>query len=217
MNGASAQETDHYQAIVDIAPIAAPANDGQKLDKVYDDYTPYSNAMLAFWLTDHSGGAKRPMVAFGAPVRDWLASEHGVTLKVGDTATVSLPGTGKISVIAANHPSMIYRSASSYEGPDGKPSAKGISRLTAVMNQDVVAACWQVRMAAQPATDGAAVAAQCRTRWASRRLELCKAALEQVYDMGAAEQASRCKIVTSPQFRLPGQRAIERIERSLAL
>lgn len=216
MNGAAAQDVDRYQAIVDIAPIAAPANDGQKLDKVYDDYSPYSNAMLGFWLTDQSSGAKRPMVAFGAPVRHWLASEYGTALKVGDTTTIAVPGTGKISVIAANHPSMIYRSASSYEGPDGKPNAKGISRLTAVMGQDVVAACWQVRMAAQPTANGATVAAQCQAQWAPKRLELCKAALAQVYDMGPAEQASRCKIVTSPQFKLPGRRAIEKIERSLA-
>jgi hypothetical protein len=68
---------------------------------------------------------------------------------------------------------MICRAASSYEGPDGKPTAKGIGQVTFVMSQDVVAACWQAEMGRHPkGSSSAAVAATLAAAGSPRRWRL---------------------------------------------
>ena len=108
-NGIPATETPAYQTIIDIAPIAAPVQCGQR---------PGKRLQLLHRLPDpHGQGAEPaaqrllPMVAFGAPVRNWIKQQYGQTVAVLGLAQIS-PAAGKtVSVLGSNHPSYIWYAA----------------------------------------------------------------------------------------------------------
>ncbi len=98
-NGAAKTDVERFQNIIDIAPIAAPHKDGEKLsgDKsckkckgVYPHFNDYIKALLELWLPLPAPGRSRPLVAFGGPVRDWLKSTYHVGLKVPEFGVVTL-------------------------------------------------------------------------------------------------------------------------------
>lgn len=70
-NGIPTNETPGFQAIIDIAPIAAPSDAGSTLEGVYDYFTAYQTTMVAL-LSQDAKGEVLPMVAFGAPVQNWI-------------------------------------------------------------------------------------------------------------------------------------------------
>jgi len=180
MNGVNKEITPRYQAIVDIAPIAAPANAGQSLAGTYDYFTSYAMALLAFWLPSESGQNK-PLVAFGGPVRDWIRRELHADLKVSDVATVSVPSVGSVNIFAANHPSLLYNAANNLT-PNKKPTMKAVATLSRIMEQDLVGACWQARMGSNTANSPVETAKACKTTWANKPAKMCKLVLKQAYD-----------------------------------
>ena len=101
-NGAAAADTAAFKNIVDIAPIAAPSDAGQRLDGIYDKFDPYIKALLALWLP-RADGSIRPMVAFGGPVRGWIKQNYAIDLKVLDCAVVQFTANIKAPILAANH------------------------------------------------------------------------------------------------------------------
>ena len=70
LNNVRLEDVTLYEAILDIAPIAAPANVGSTLSDTYSYFEPYVLDMLPVLLKNKS----LPIVAYGGPVRRWVAS-----------------------------------------------------------------------------------------------------------------------------------------------
>jgi hypothetical protein len=109
-NGAVEADTVQYQTIIDIAPIAAPSDAGRDLQGIYGSYTEYITELMKLWLP-RTDGSVRPMVAFGAPVKQWLKSVYSIDLPVLVTKPLQVNGGPLVQVLGSNHPSFIYNAA----------------------------------------------------------------------------------------------------------
>ncbi|MEW6646702.1 MAG: hypothetical protein AB1450_05850 [Pseudomonadota bacterium] len=199
-NGVSAQEVTLYEAIVDIAPIAAPASAGSTLEATYPYYAPYAQRLLEF-LLQRDNGAARPVVAYGYPVRQWLQQQYGATLKVLDTAQLDL-GDDQAAVIAANHPSFIWY-----------VKEQGFDAAEQVMYQDLVAACWQAAMGNNPDADAALTRDTCRDSWRDRPQQVCVLTWQQAFDKSAEEAHQLC--ANTEKTNTTTDVALEALEREL--
>ncbi|MFJ5299418.1 hypothetical protein ACIQAL_23205 [Pseudomonas sp. NPDC088368] len=190
-NGIPADQTPAYQTIIDIAPIAAPSNAGSDLEGVYSYFNDYQTTMVKD-VSQSSAGTSLPMVAFGAPVRNWLKAQYNVNVPVLGLATIS-PTTGQtVSVIGSNHPSYIWYAAdkSNYGGDEAKADAAGLK----VMGQDLSAACWQAGMGQKPGSDAAALLSQCTTNWqVTNKVETCKLFYTSIRNLTPDQAAAKCR------------------------
>jgi hypothetical protein len=174
-NGAAETDVDRFQNIIDIAPIAAPHKDGEKLsgDKnckkckgVYPHFNGYIKALLELWLPLPAPGRSRPLVAFGSPVRDWLKSAYHVALKVPEFGVVTLDSGLKINALGANHPSFIWAAVQYEKDNPFTPQDEPLEMAMKIMQQDLVAACWQVKMISSAnATDPKVILSDCELKW----------------------------------------------------
>lgn len=161
-NGVPAEQTPGYQTIIDIAPIAAPATAGSDLAGVYDYFKDYQVTMVKE-VSQNLAGQTLPMVAFGAPVRNWIKAQYGQNVAVLGLATIS-PNPGKnVSVLGANHPSYIWYAAdpANHDGNQQQADEAGLK----VMGQDLSAACWQAGMGSNPKADAQATLSSCTQKW----------------------------------------------------
>ncbi|MCU0089985.1 hypothetical protein N8H72_08450 [Pseudomonas koreensis] len=163
-NGIPADQTPAYQTIIDIAPIAAPASAGKDLEGVYDYFKDYQITMVR-QVSQNASGAVLPMVAFGAPVRNWIKQQYGATVNVLGLATISPSAGVNVPVLGSNHPSYIWYAAdpSNYTGDDAQ--AKADAAGLKVMGQDLSAACWQAGMGSKPGTDPKTLLDSCTQTW----------------------------------------------------
>ncbi|UFP99353.1 hypothetical protein [Pseudomonas fitomaticsae] len=163
-NGIPADQTPAYQTIIDIAPIAAPASAGKDLEGVYDYFKDYQTTMVR-QVSQNASGAVLPMVAFGAPVRNWIKQQYGATVNVLGLATISPTAGVNVPVLGSNHPSYIWYAAdpSNYTGDDAQ--AKADAAGLKVMGQDLSAACWQAGMGSKPGTDPKTLLNSCTQTW----------------------------------------------------
>lgn len=163
-NGIPADQTPAYQTIIDIAPIAAPASAGKDLEGVYDYFKDYQTTMVK-QVSQNASGAVLPMVAFGAPVRNWIKQQYGATVNVLGLATISPSAGVNVPVLGSNHPSYIWYAAdpSNYTGDDAQ--AKADAAGLKVMGQDLSAACWQAGMGSKPGTDPKTLLNTCTQTW----------------------------------------------------
>jgi len=163
-NGIPADQTPAYQTIIDIAPIAAPASAGKDLEGVYDYFKDYQTTMVK-QVSQNASGAVLPMVAFGAPVRNWIKQQYGTTVNVLGLATISPSAGVNVPVLGSNHPSYIWYAAdpSNYTGDDAQ--AKADAAGLKVMGQDLSAACWQAGMGSKPGTDPKTLLNSCTQTW----------------------------------------------------
>ncbi|SDZ68205.1 hypothetical protein [Pseudomonas sp. NFIX28] len=161
-NGIPAEQTPGYQTIIDIAPIAAPASAGKDLEGVYGYFQDYQTTMVK-QVSQNASGAALPMVAFGAPVRNWIKQQYGPTVNVLGLAQISPSAGLKVPVLGSNHPSYIWYAADpeNYDGDQAKADAAGLK----VMGQDLSAACWQAGMGSKPGSDPAAQLKSCTQNW----------------------------------------------------
>ena len=163
-NGIPANQTPAYQTIIDIAPIAAPASAGKDLEGVYDYFKDYQTTMVR-QVSQNASGTVLPMVAFGAPVRNWIKQQYGATVNVLGLATISPSAGVNVPVLGSNHPSYIWYAAdpSNYTGDDAQ--AKADAAGLKVMGQDLSAACWQAGMGSKPGTDPKTLLNSCTQTW----------------------------------------------------
>lgn len=187
-NGVPPDKSPAYQAIIDINPIAAPASDGKTLETVEGKFTDYIVAMLGQWTgnpqTPYYG---KPMVAFGSPVREWLAKQFGLKLQVDQVGLLSLP-SGVVPVIGANHPSQIFYTAWN----DTTPKTENFQKGMQVMTQDLIAACWQARMGQAPSADAQKTAADCTTYWITNNQQACMLLETTIYKKSEPEAKAIC-------------------------
>ena len=213
-NGIPADQTPAYQTIIDIAPIAAPSNAGKDLEGVYDYFKDYQTTMVRE-VSRSASGTGLPMVAFGAPVRNWLKTQYGVTVNVLGLALIRWSDGVTVPVLGANHPSYIWYAAdpASYGGDQAKADAAGLS----VMGQDLSAACWQAGMGSQPGSDPKTLLTSCMQTWqVTQKDKTCELFFTSVRNLTPAQAQAKCsptavtaqRSVTAPA--LPAEPAISR-------
>ncbi len=163
-NGIPDDQTPGYQTIIDIAPIAAPSSAGKDLEGVYNYFKDYQTTMVKE-VSQNASGAALPMVAFGAPVRNWIKQQYGPTVDVLGLATITPSEGVKVPVLGSNHPSYIWYAADpeAYSGSDAQ--AKADAAGLKVMGQDLSAACWQAGMGSKPGTDPTVQLKSCTQTW----------------------------------------------------
>ncbi|MGP6431548.1 hypothetical protein [Pseudomonas paraglycinae] len=191
-NGIPANQTPAYQTIIDIAPIAAPASAGKDLEGVYDYFKDYQTTMVK-QVSQNASGAVLPMVAFGAPVRNWIKQQYGATVNVLGLATIS-PSTGvNVPVLGSNHPSYIWYAAdpSNYTGDDAQ--AKADAAGLKVMGQDLSAACWQAGMGSKPDTDPKTLLNSCTQTWqVTQKAKTCELFYTTIRNQTVAQADKTC-------------------------
>ncbi|WP_426143984.1 hypothetical protein [Pseudomonas sp. DWP3-1-2] len=190
LNGIPAGQTPGYQTIIDIAPIAAPANAGSSLEAVYGYFQDYQTTMVKE-LSQNAAGNALPMVAFGAPVRKWINQQYGVNVSVLGLASISPSPGQKVAVLGSNHPSYIWYAddKSNYGGDQAKADAAGL----AVMGQDLSAACWQATMGQTPTADPAATLSACMQKWqVTDKVKTCELFYTAERDLTAEQAAAKC-------------------------
>ena len=81
----------------------------------------------------------------------------------------------KTAVLGANHPYMFYGKAQSPVGSGGFSSEKASADAVAVLTTDLIAARWQVLMAADPSQDPQTVLNACAAYWndPTRAAKIC--------------------------------------------
>lgn len=191
-NGIPADQTPAYQTIIDIAPIAAPSNAGSDLEGVYDYFKDYQTTLVKQF-SQTASGKTLPMVAFGAPVRNWIKQQYGPTVNVLGLATIS-PSTGvNVPVLGSNHPSYIWYAADpkSYTGDDAQ--AKADAAGLRVMGQDLSAACWQADMGSQPGSDAQSTLSTCTQTWqVTQKVKTCELFYTSIRDLTPEQAATLC-------------------------
>lgn len=198
-NGVKQEETALFQNIVDIAPIAAPSNDGKNLEGVYAYYDDYILALLHLWLPSDKGQT-RPMVAFGGPVRDWLKIKFGLDLKVLSFTLLKVNADLQVPTLAANHPSFIYNAVDRLKTDNSTSDDEKIAILMRIMQQDLIAANWQTLMGKDPTADPQATLASCQKNWSSpsKRGRICQLTYIQVFNKTPEEAAKLCAKLPKP-------------------
>ena len=194
-NGVNKDQTAAYQTIVDIAPIAAPASAGKTLEGTYAAFKAYQPRMVAE-LTLREGKPALPMVAFGAPVREWVQQQYGAKLDVLGLAMIQPTAGNDVPVLGANHPSAIWYAADkSKQGGDAdKADAAGLK----MMGQDLTAACWQAEMGRNPSADPRLTLEACSVKWQVReKKQTCELFFESVHHYTPAQAASKCNTGTT--------------------
>ncbi len=207
-NGLTSDEAVRDQAIIDIAPIAAPANDGKNLEGVYSSFEDYIRKLLELWDKSAEKDVAEPIVAFGGPVREWLKSTFSIGLNVGQLGTLNVPSVGNAPILAANHPSFIFYVVSRKGDSDQQRFENGM----ATMKQDVVAACWQARMGRQPSSDATEALQHCGSQWEPRTLDICVLLETEAYGKSSAEALQFCQGGPLQGFAYPSEASVRNLE-----
>ncbi|MFJ4251741.1 hypothetical protein C2E19_24980 [Pseudomonas sp. DTU12.3] len=189
-NGIPADQTPAFQTIIDIAPIAAPSSAGKDLEGVYDYFKDYQTTLVKQF-SQTTAGTTLPMVAFGAPVRNWIKQQYGPTVNVLGLATISPSEGVKVPVLGSNHPSYIWYAAdpASYDGDEAKADAAGLK----VMGQDLSAACWQAGMGGKPGSNAQTTLNNCMQTWqVTQKVKTCELFYTSIRDLSADQAAAKC-------------------------
>ncbi|MCU1751372.1 hypothetical protein [Pseudomonas sp. 6D_7.1_Bac1] len=189
-NGIAAEQTPAYQTIIDIAPIAAPSTAGKDLEGVYGYFKDYQTTLVKQF-SQTASGVTLPMVAFGAPVRNWVKEQYGQTVAVlGLAQIIPTPGV-KVPVLGSNHPSYIWYAAdpASYDGDQAKADAVGLK----VMGQDLSAACWQAGMGSKPSSDPSTQLNTCTQTWqVTQKEKTCELFYTSIRNLTPEQAAAKC-------------------------
>lgn len=184
LNAVAADQVTLYESILDITPIAAPANAGSNLSETYRYFEPYVVDMLSLLLKIDDGSASTlPIVAYGGPVRRWV--EDYFKLKdfgVNRFAMVAITDEIQAPILGANHPSYIW-----YAKQNGRSAAM------AVMAQDLISACWQAKMGRDIGSDGALTLSQCSDYWAAKPMTVCIHMEIQAFDKSEIDAKAICQ------------------------
>ena len=190
VNGIPVDQTPGYQTIIDIAPIAAPSTAGKDLEGVYGYFTDYQTTMVKE-VSQNASGAALPMVAFGAPVRNWIKQQYGATVSVLGLAEISPTKGVKVPVLGSNHPSYIWYAADpeTYDGDEAKADAAGLK----VMGQDLSAACWQAGMGSKPGSDPNVQLKSCTQTWqVTQKEQTCELFYTSIRSLTPEQAQAKC-------------------------
>lgn len=162
-NNVPAKEVTLYETIVDIAPIAAPAGDGAKLEPTYRYFQDYAHALLKFLVTPAAQVKQtRSVVAYGVPVHKWVEQQFGLRLTVLSTGQLSLGDGIQAPILGANHPSYFWYAA-----------ALSCDLGWDVMREDLIAARWQQRISEGRHNSPHRVLEDATSYWDARPDKIC--------------------------------------------
>lgn len=184
LNSVPANEVTLYESILDVAPIAAPASAGSTLSDTYSYFEPYVVDMLPLLLDIDEGRSHAlPIVAYGGPVRSWVKEHFDLSdFGVNSFDTVQITEQVQAPILGANHPSYIW-----YAKQNGRDAA------LKVMQQDLVSACWQAKMGAEPSSAGATTLSNCNSYWTERPMTVCINMEIQAFDKTQTEAKAICQ------------------------
>jgi hypothetical protein len=200
-NKAAEVDMGLFQNIIDIVPIALPDRESRFLDPrpptanptearsgVYPHFDDYVNALLSLWLPLSGQAGSRPMIAFGAPARNWLKATHNVDLAPIKLGVVTLASGMKVQVLAANHPSAIWH----VKDEPNTPQDMQLARAMFMMQQDLTAACWQVKMGMDATAGPEPTLSLCKQVWSGRDKDICELSYRQVFSKTTDEAKLLC-------------------------
>ena len=144
-------------------------------------------------VSQNASGAALPMVAFGAPVRNWIKQQYGPTVDVLGLATISPSEGVKVPVLGSNHPSYIWYAADpeAYSGSDAQ--AKADAAGLKVMGQDLSAACWQAGMGSKPGTDPTVQLKSCTQTWqVTQKEKTCELFYTSIRNLTPEQAVAKC-------------------------
>lgn len=193
---ASQQEARLYETVVDATPIAAGDDQGSKKSPEGDPhwglipiqyFHHYQRALVQLLLNSSSGhaGYTIPIVVYGAHPRETFQELYLEGRKLGvnqaDIAEI-IPGL-KTPILGANHPYRFYAQAQI----SGDQSSVGSGTIVPencpgvvkVMQDDLAAARWQVKMAEDPTQEPKGVISACEAFWRDQQQQAQVCALTQ--------------------------------------
>jgi hypothetical protein len=173
LNGVADADKALYSCILDIVPVAAHASDGTKLTQsgIYSGpFDQYGLPLLKTLASIQNSSARRPLIALGMPIRDWIHRHWNLSLNVVEIGTINIDDGDACAVIASNHPSFFYYAVKSNTGEDA--TEKNIAAGLAVMKQDIVCAAWHAQMGQTPTADPEQVLIESTNKWKNRDAEL---------------------------------------------
>ncbi len=159
------------ERLIDCAPVAAGDDQGTYISQVLtpiDYFKDYQLAQFALMLTPSEANPAFtiPLIVCGGPPRAVFSSLFNVTLGVNQALNVSIVPGLTTPVLGANHPYYFYAQAQGFATVgDGQMIAATCPKAQGIMQQDLVAARWQMVMATDPSQDSAAVLADCTSYW----------------------------------------------------
>ncbi|MET1079888.1 MAG: phospholipase D-like domain-containing protein [Pseudomonas sp.] len=184
LNAVPEEQLSLHETILDIAPIAAPASAGSTLDATYSYFEPYVLSMLKVLTKANQGGANAiPIVAYGGPVRTWLAGHYNLQgFGVNSVAQIEISPGVTSAVIGANHPSYIWYATQTSR-----------AHTFDVMEQDLISACWQQSMGNAPQQNPNSVMSSCTSDWSNQPQAVCIAMEVQAYSRSDADATLICE------------------------
>ena len=94
----------------------------------------------------------------------------------------------KVQILAANHPSAIWH----VKDDPNTPQNMQLARAMAIMQQDLTAACWQVKMGMDATAGPEPTLSLCKQVWSGRDKELCELSYRQVFGKTTDEAKCLC-------------------------
>jgi hypothetical protein len=177
-------EVARYQNIIDIDPISAPDKDGDQLQGVDSYFNSYINALLNLFLPLPMQGGSRPLIAFGEEARSWLRASYDDSIhpeRVLELVAVTLASGLKVPALTANHPSYIWNQVRAERDDPNTPQNEQLALAMKIMREDVIAACWEVRMGTTPTGSPQDTLSACTNEWSERDRELCELSYAQIF------------------------------------
>jgi hypothetical protein len=210
-NGIGKDSVTQYETIIDVAPIAANEAAGDSLPIA--PFFPYAQRQLQLMFSGDSATVTKPLVAYGAPARQWVSAVYLGERSLGvDSATyITVLGGRTTPVLGANHPSYIWHFTNTHGDTSWAARHKAAVKATPTMRQDLTAACWQAKVSANRTLDIQATLYACREYWNAQPKLVCVYLWEQAYNMtpqqaGAACARSSVKRVARPSS--PARRTV---------
>lgn len=200
-NGFEGSRCALLERIIDLVPIAAAGGAGQEIDRYNNDFTDYVRAQLETFLGGHRTHTP-PVVAMGAPVRNWVRQAFRLKQKLTTLSLIELEIVRgrKTPVLFANHPSQYLYDTSlpltdahklnhDVRWTEGTKSVTTSASPYTIMRQDLVAAGWQAAMAEDWAADPERVLGEVKQRWTEDAV--IKVVRSQDQEFGDARPAKR--------------------------
>ncbi|MBA5687414.1 hypothetical protein [Rugamonas apoptosis] len=184
VNGVERDTLALYESVLDCAPIAAEDDQGSGphagIPAVLDNFSRYQRDQLRALLAATDGAVTLPVVAYGGKAVPQFNKVFNTALPTngqGAIVTDKVIAGRKTAVLATGHPYNFYYQAQEKDSNDPAHFYVGCGRLRPAVSvpnsaareavlfiaaQDLAAARWQIKMAANPAGDAAAVFDACR-------------------------------------------------------
>lgn len=168
-NGFDGRENSLLERLIDLVPFAAPGGDARDIDNYNVTFEKYVITMLELFVRANAlKVVTAPTVVGGAPAIDCIARHYakqipeGKYLKPLSLVSLEIVKGRKTPLLCTNHPStyLYYAYGSKTQPPDLKKAAE-------IMQQDLICAGWQARMAGDWSQDPAKALTAMKRRWSS--------------------------------------------------